>query len=121
MTLRILVIGDEVKERAAALVAFASLEENHYCPSPDVKPPGDDPRYVLWVNSFRCVFSVTVLGGKTWRHLSISVEGGTALPHPAMAEEMARLFGFTGTLPDWSVATHTDPLCVVMAEECFPV
>jgi transcriptional regulator with XRE-family HTH domain len=67
--------------------------------------PGDDSRYTLQLWDFRCVFTITAIPGETSRHLSVSIPSETAVPHPAMIEEIARAFGFTGSFGDWSVAT----------------
>lgn len=108
-------VDDEVREKVAALVAFASLPENLYQPGPGATVPGDNPKHVTYLNDFRCVFSVTKMDG-VWRHLSISIMGSERLPVPIMAEEMARLFGFTGEFTSWRMTALQNPSCVILAQ-----
>lgn len=101
MTKRVLLLGPEQREAASRLAAFALT--NVYVPGPGTTPPGDDPRHVLQLNDFRCVFSFTCVKDKFYRHLSVSVGDGSTLPNPHAFQEIARLLGFEGSIPDWQV------------------
>jgi len=102
MPLRVLVIGPKEREAAHKLVEFAARPENHYRPGPDAFIPGDNPKFVLRLTDLRCVFTFTEAKG-LWRHLSVSVPDQNAMPHPAMVEEIGRLFGFKKSLRDWQM------------------
>jgi len=106
---RVLSIGEAERKCASEIVAFASQPKNYYVPGPQVQPPGDNPGYVAHFGDFRCVFSWTKLEGKVFRHLSISIPSanGTSFPNPALAYELALLFGFVGLFNDWF--RHADP------------
>lgn len=119
--MRVLVIGNKEREAAQKLVEFASKPENHYVPGPEVKwVPGDHPEYVLHLGDYRCVFTITEDHG-LWRHLSISVPARGKLPHFAATEEIAHLFGITGTVREWAEAGHVSPHesenCIVIVQE----
>jgi len=120
MALRVLVVDEEARQRVQRVLVFASDPKNYYVPGPSAKVPGDDPRHVAWLNDFRCVYSVTVHPeAGLLRHLSISVDNSkTALPNPVLAEEIAHLFGFLGTVRDWviDVPKGSIPACVVIAQ-----
>lgn len=119
MTLRMLIISEAEKEAAHKVAEFAARPENHYRPGPSVKPPGDDPRFVLRLgvaNDFRCVFSFTESHG-LYRHLSVSVPDPKAAPNPAVVVEIAHLFGFKGTLEDWDVALDRAHGAVVVLQK----
>lgn len=117
--MRMLVIDDEVRARAAEIVKHA--ETNPYKPPYD-RAPGDDPRNSMEINTFRAVFSRTVLDGVEFRHLSVSVPGGL-YPNPEATFMIAELFGFTGyeigrDMPlDWACMPKKFPvMCVEIAQ-----
>lgn len=92
--LRPLIINDDTKTKVAKVLEHAS--NHHYRPGPGVPPPGDDPRFIVKLGSYRAVFSFTYSDDDyLWRHLSISIPG-PKYPHPAAVFTIAELFGFTG-------------------------
>jgi hypothetical protein len=118
---RALLIDERVKARVARLVAFA--EGNHYHVGKSEMIPGDDPRHVLDIGSYQCVFSFTVgPDGSLWRHLSISVPG-PKYPNPIAFNVIAELFGFTGwdgtseqPPQDWMFDVNIQDHCLVGAQ-----
>lgn len=118
--MRMLIIDDAVRDKAAAVIAHA--EANPHRP-PYRTAPGDDPRLTLEINTYRVVFSRTVMGDVEFRHLSVSVPGGL-YPGPEAVFMIADLFGFTGwdieanQIPaDWAVQPKQEPvLCVEVAQ-----
>lgn len=118
--MRMLVINDEVRARAAEIVAYA---EAHPYKPPHDRAPGDDPNLSMEINTYRAVFSRTILDGVEFRHLSISVPGGK-YPGPEAAFMIADLFGFTGwdieanEIPsDWACMPKQQPvMCVEIAQ-----
>lgn len=127
MSLRALVIDDVAKERVRRLVEFAEEFGHWYrVDLGDRKPPGDDPRYVIYLDTFRCVFTITKNHDGLWRHLSISVPS-SKMPNPFAAYTIAELFGFKGwdgvsdkPGPDWLLAVHHPEHCVVLDCPYFP-
>lgn len=114
MTIRALIIDNELREQARKIAEFSSRPENYYVPGPDAKVPGDNPLHVLQAGDFRCVFSWT----KTpedgiFRHFSLSVAHHTAIPNPVFVEELARLFGFKGGLVAWDARLVKDNVIVI--------
>jgi hypothetical protein len=68
--MRALVIDAEAQAKIAHLIEHA--EQHHY--HPEVDPvPGDDPAFVVHLNTYRVVFTFTVFANTLWRHLSVSV------------------------------------------------
>jgi hypothetical protein len=116
MTLRVLIIGDEQRERAKEIATFASQPENIYHPGPKAKVPGDCPEYVAQFNDFRAVFSWTKVKSGVYRHLSVSVGDPTRLPNPVMVEEISRLFGFSKGYQDWDVDVDAAHGVVIVAQ-----
>jgi hypothetical protein len=120
MVNRILVINDEVREAARQLVEFASKPENVYHPGPGATVPGDNPNFVLQLGDYRCVFTITD-NKRLWKHLSVSVPAKDYLPNPAAFEEIAHLFGITGSLDEWArrgiIAPHARDNCLVIVQE----
>lgn len=119
--MRALMIDDDVRARAAEVVAHA--EANPYRP-PYATAPGDDPKLTLQIDTYRCVFSRTVMGDVEFRHLSVSVPGGL-YPWPgAVFLIAADLFGFTGwdkdgrhVPDDWAFQPKQEPVrCVEIAQ-----
>jgi len=116
MTLRILTIGPEEKQRAKEMVVYASQPGNYYHPGPKAKVPGDCPEHVAQFGSFRIVFSWTKVKPGVFRHLSVSVGDPKRLPNPVMVEEVSRLFGFTGTFKDWDVEVDRNHGVAIIAQ-----
>ena len=117
--MRPLIIGPEAKAEAARVRAHA--EANHY--HLGQATPGDDPRYVARLGTYRAVFTVTHVDGLLYRHLSVSVPS-KKYPNPAAVFMIADLFGFTGWSPDapfahgdeWIMNVHKQEHCVVVAQ-----
>jgi len=125
--MRALVIDDAAKQAVMDVVVHASKPENFYVVGPggstNRKPPGDDPRFCVKLNTFRCVFSFTRADGKVWRHLSISIPS-EKYPHPFAVWTIAEMFGFTGwngisqKPPDsWLCRLSEEEHCIVVAQE----
>lgn len=112
--MRVVVIGEPERRAAQAVIAHAGKPENAYVPGPKAKVPGNDPRHVLWLGELRCVFSITKVNDRTYRHLSTSVGNRTSFPNPALVEEAAHLLGFEGKVADWSCAADPEQGCVVV-------
>ena len=123
--MRVLVISPEVAQSVQRIVDFASDRSNWYHPSAgDTRRPsrsrvvpGDDPRHVLMLDTYRCVFSFTAMDNKVYRHLSVSVpaEGERRpLPSPIAFNTIAQLFGFPemGT-EGYHVAHNEGEGCIV--------
>jgi hypothetical protein len=123
MATRPLVIDDTARAKVAAVLAHA--EKNHYREGGPT--PGDDPRFVAHLDTYRAVFSFTNVKSRTYRHLSISVPA-KGYPNPIAAFFIADLFGFTGydqntpTLPGttWLLLVNKDEHCVVIVEPIMP-
>lgn len=120
-----------MKRAAARVVDYA--ERHHYIPGESAQPPGDDPHYVLKADfGYRCVFSYTVMQGRKFRDLSVSI-GGESSPHPnakfphpyAFYTIAADLFGFTGwdhktidpAPADWMLAKDPHYNAIRVAQE----
>lgn len=119
--MRALVINDETRTKVAEVVEFAA--KNWYRPGRSETIPGDDPRHVVMLNTFRCVFSYTVSPSEeVWRHLSVSVPS-KKLPNPFAFYTIAELFGFTGwngrsVVPpsSWTVGVNKEDHCIVAVQ-----
>jgi hypothetical protein len=122
--MRMLAIDDAARAAVAKVVAHAFEPENYYEPGSSPQPPGDDPRHVVLLNTYRCVFSITRAPDRQlWRHLSISVPAQGKYPHELAVLEIANLFGFTPKweggprMPEgWMVGPNEDDECVVVAQ-----
>lgn len=91
-------------------------------------PAGDDPGYVCYLNSYRCVFTYTRSpeNGLIYRQLSVSVPS-KLYPTDVAVGVIAEMFGFSGAeqgikarVADGSWLHHIEtkePHCVVLAEE----
>lgn len=121
--MRALVIGDEA--RAVAALVLEHAREHVYRLGAGMPPPGDDPRHVAHINSFRIVYSITEdHDGRRWRHMSISVPS-KKFPHPVAVFMLAELFGFTGwdgSNPEkpgrgWQLDLNNAEHCIVVAQE----
>jgi len=122
--MRVLVIDNEAKEKAAAIMAYA--RRHIFDPSENGAVPGDSPDFSCYLNTYRCVFTYTRSpDGKLYRHLSVSVPSKNYPSIEAMAM-IAGLFEFTGA--DQGVAARLqagkwimhvekeEPHCVILAE-----
>lgn len=122
MPIRALIIKPEVKDAVQGIVDFASKPENWYHPMEGASPPGDDPRYCILLNTYRCVFSFTESRGSIYRHLSVSVPVKGKLPNPVAFNEVAKLFGFpdmnSKTHGQYQIAHKEDENCIVAV---FPI
>jgi len=87
-----LVIDAEAQAKVDQVLVHA-LANPYYLASG--KAPGGDPRHCVELNTFHCVFSLSIddAGGR-WRHLSISVPS-EKYPNPVAVSEIAGLFGFS--------------------------
>jgi hypothetical protein len=121
MNLRLLVIGEEERKRAAEIVAYASRPHNLYHPGARAKVPGDQPEHVAHFGDFRAVFSWTKVKTGVFRHLSVSVGEHTNFPNPVMVEELARLFGFTGGYGQWQVEADIKSVVVIVTQRVHDV
>lgn len=100
MTMRVLQIDDEAKAEVARVLAHA--EANPYFPGQ--ASPGNDPKFVAQLGTFRTVFTYTHADSVVYRHLSVSVPGGK-FPNVIAAFTIAELYGFTG----WSIDMGENP------------
>ena len=93
-----LVLSPEAKAKAHELALYAAQPAHWYRPEVDADPPGDGAAHVVYLDSYRCVFSHTAVAGHLLRHLTLSVAAATEgrLPHPLAAFTLASWFGFTG-------------------------
>jgi hypothetical protein len=124
--MRVLMIDQEAKDKVAQVVTFA--REHVWYPTPNGPSPGDDPGFVCYLNTYRCVFSYTKSPetGLLYRQLSISVPSD-GYPCTAAVCVIAELFGFTGAEQgieaqvgggNWVLHVESrEPHCVVLAEE----
>lgn len=113
-----LIIDDAARELIHRLVAFASDPANHYRPGPGAKTPGDDPRYVVQLASYRCVFTHTRMPDmKLFRHLSVSVKKRGKWPHPSAITMLGELFGFAGPFESWPKGMDQATESVILAQE----
>jgi hypothetical protein len=140
MPVRVLQLNDRNKARVSKVVAHSKKKRNWYLAGPGGKyspgsVPGRDKRHCCQLDSYRCVFSYTCSDDKVWRHLSVSVDKGKSLPHPAAVHVIAHLFGFSGSSTDlppteeeafnfptsWLIQVRQDhPVdddCIVIAED----
>lgn len=83
----------------AGAVAHAHQPAHWWDPFSDVPAPGNDVRHAVHIDDIRCVYSVSLLDGKPWRHLSVSRRNGE-LPTVPIALAIAYAFGFTGWDPN---------------------
>jgi hypothetical protein len=128
--MRALLIDDAARAEVARVVAYAM--DHPYFPNRSVDIakggsliPGDDPGHVANLNTYRCVFTFTHIGGRVLRHLTISIPRAQHFPHPIAAFMIAELFGFIGydekkpdrPGPDWYVDVKSDENCVMIAQE----
>lgn len=123
--MRVLVINDFTKQAVKRVLDYAERYEHWYRPGLARRPPGDDQKHVTQLDSYRCVFSITLDRGIAYRHLSISVPSAD-LPNPFTAFTIAQMFGFSGwdgkSMPNsvlpagWQVAPNKAEHCVVIMQ-----
>jgi hypothetical protein len=117
--MRPLLLDDAAQAKAAEVVAYA--EQHHYRPGDPT--PGDNPRFVANLSTYRAVFTYTHADGMIYRHLSVSVPG-KKFANPAAVFAIADLFGFTGwdqkridRVPKgWICDVKDDEHCIVVAQ-----
>jgi hypothetical protein len=120
--MRPLVIDEQAKRLVRRVRDFAEHPENVYQPERGGPVPGDDPKHVIHLNTYRCVYSITEFKGKKFRHFSVSVPGRK---WPNVAAILADLFGFVGwdqeTIdrfpPGWLAQMDTHVQAIVLAQE----
>jgi hypothetical protein len=98
--MRALIMDDAAKAEVARVKAHA--EAHHYYPGRAT--PGDDPKFVARLSSYRAVFTYTHADGMVYRDLSVSVPS-KKLPNPAAVFAIAGMFGFTG----YDITNPTEP------------
>lgn len=114
---RFVVIGPSERRTAACMRSYA--EAHVYKPGPGVPAPGDDSHFVTHLWGLRVVFTIMECASQRVRVLSTSVTDQPGVrPHPGIVEEIARLYGFTGTLLDWEITLIEGG--VVMVEQPVP-
>jgi hypothetical protein len=119
--MRVLLISEAEKRAAHKVALYAALPEHHYRPGPGATAPGEIAGHCLrlgLMGDFRCVFSYTASDGGLYRHLSISVPTRGKIPHPAFAMEIAKLFGFKGSVADgtWHAHVNKEDNCIILAQ-----
>ena len=86
-------IDDNAKAKVARVIGYAM----DYPFFPGKSPtPGDDPNFVVHLDTYRCVFTFSHVEGKVYRHLTISIPRTKFYPNAVAAFHIAELFGFTG-------------------------
>jgi len=122
MTLHPLMIDDDARAQVAGVISYAM--DHPYRPGGG-SIPGDDPGHVAMLDTYRCVFTFTHVGGRVLRHLTISLPVPGKFANPIAAFMIAELFGFTGydraepfkPAPDWLLDVKSDENCVMVAQE----
>src|ERR1041384_2538639 len=72
--MRALVVDDEAKAKVQGVLDYALDPAHFYRPRKDARVPGDDHHFVVHLNSYRCVFTITEDSAqRLWRHLTISI------------------------------------------------
>ena len=122
--MRALLIDDKAKAEVARVVSYAM--DHPYRPGAGSPVPGDDPGHVVYLQTYRCVFTFTIIAGRKLRHLTISIPPKEKFPHPIAAFMIADLFGFTGyddknkpgaPGPDWHCDVKKNENCVMITQE----
>lgn len=122
--MRMLAIDDEAKRKVKRVLDHALEPAHWYRPHKDARIPSDDPNFVAQLDSFRCVFTITIdRAGAPWRHLSISIPGKN-FANPVAAFTIAELFGFSGwnggaSMPpaSWAIRIDHDDHCIAFGQE----
>ena len=123
--MRTLIIDDEAKRKVKEVRNFAEKVEHYYDLDNDPfaagTPPGDDPRHVCELNTYHCVFSMTVSHGILYRHFSMSIPS-EKYPNPFAVWTVAELFGFRGwdgksekPPENWICSVNERGHCIVVA------
>jgi len=123
--IRPLNVNKEQQEAIDHLVRFARQPDAWFEAFRSRWIPGDNPQYVLHVDTYRCVFTYTLMpDGSVHRHLSVSVPD--AYPNPIAVFQLAVMFGFKGGKDqsgiccgpgdDWQIALNEQEHCVVVAQ-----
>lgn len=126
--MRGLLIDDQARARVRRVRAFAEQPGNYYVVEPGgfttQKPPGDDPRHVCFLDSYRCAFSITRADGALWRHVSISIPAHGMFPNPFAVWMIVQEFGLTGWdeqsgVPpeDWQCKLSKEENCIIVAQK----
>jgi len=120
---RALVIDAYARKQVERVLAHALDPRHWYRPGKDSRIPGNDPHFVVHLNTYRCVFTISKSNqGLAYRQLSISIPSEN-LPNIFAALTIAELFGFTGwdgksqDLPlSWMAHVSTAEHCIVLAQ-----
>jgi hypothetical protein len=126
----VLAINDETRAEVKRVVDFASESAHYFHPREHKFIPGDRPEYIANLQSYRCVFTLSVDEGHFYRHLTVSLrkpKKPNLLPSVPAVCAIADLFGFTGWdgLPagppdNWGCAPMANPWPhVVVIEEIY--
>lgn len=126
VVIRPLLIDDTQRQAVKHLVEFAKNPDAWYIVGQSKWIPGDNIEYVLHLNSYRCVFTYTLVpNGSLYRHLSVSIPG-KEYPHPIAVYQLAHMFGFTGgsvqhgicigPSVNWAISVNRDERCTVVVE-----
>jgi hypothetical protein len=127
--MRALVIDEQTIENVNRCVANAAIPDNYFVPGAGWIPGNNEAFVVHIPHGYRCVFTYSLVLGKVYRQLSISVDHPTLYPNPQSAVAIARLFGFTGGSENdfdmsrriendhWLVKPVDSDHCVVLAQE----
>lgn len=108
--MRPLLVGRDELLAARRIIAYAA--EHPYYPGDSVAP-GDQPQHVLLLQvGYRAVYSLTILKGIKYRHLSISVEEDI-YPAPEAVVLIAKAFLFKSPV---SWLKNEQQCCVTLAE-----
>ncbi len=122
----ILLLGPERERELRDLAAEAAKEENWFRIGISDFVPGNLPKYTRILETYRLVFTITVLpDGEKLRHMSFSSPGDT-YPNPMVTFQVASLLGFTGAPmykgfipepgPDWGIRIDEDEHCIVLTQ-----
>ena len=123
MNMRPLVIDQEAKKKVQRILDYALDPKHWYQPGKTRIIPGHDAHFVTRLDTYRCVFTITLQpGGFTHRHLTISVPSEN-YPNPYAAYSIAQLFGFTGwdektvDPPEgWMIRVNEDEHCIALGQ-----
>lgn len=111
----ILVLGAAERARIASIVEYAAA---HPYVVGVTRAPGFDPSHVIHIGHYRCVFSITKIGERTYRHFSISCPP-PLIPNQVIASMLAREFGLDGDEKAWSRGLN-DEKVGILAQEITP-
>ena len=121
--MRVLAIDETAHVKVAGVLDYALDRKHWYRPAKDARVPGDDPRFVTHLDTYRCVFTITETPAGPMRHLSISVPAKELYPNVIAAFTIAEMFGFTGwdgktpmPPPSWAGRVDRDDHCIVLAQ-----